>query len=78
MERVVRYDQICDKKLPLVKIRKKQAEKWDFLISAFNYQRYTKFTSRYMFQWMKNTMKLVTISLRINKDVKIQDGHQLW
>ena len=31
-----------------------------------------------MFWWMKNTMKLVKISLRITKDVKIQDGRQLW
>ena len=28
--------------------------------------------------WMTNTMKLVKISLRITKDIKIQDGHQLW
>ena len=27
---------------------------------------------------MTNTMKLVKISLRITKDVKIQDGRQLW
>ena len=27
---------------------------------------------------MTNTMKLVNISLRITKDVKIQDGRQLW
>ena len=27
----------------------KQAKKWNFLISASNYQRFTKFTSRYMF-----------------------------
>ena len=26
-----------------------------------------------MFWWMKNTLKLVKISLRITKDVKIQD-----
>ena len=56
----------------------KQAKKWNFLISAFNYQRYTKFTSRYMFWWMTNTMKLVNISLRITKVFKIQDGRQLW
>ena len=56
----------------------KQAKKWNFLISASNYQIYTKFTSGYMFWWMTNTMKLVKISLRINKDVKIQDGRQLW
>ena len=48
MERFVRYNQICDEKFPLVKIQKKQAKKWNFLISAFNYQRYTKFTSRYV------------------------------
>ena len=27
---------------------------------------------------MKIAMQLVKISLRITKDVKIQDGHQLW
>ena len=27
---------------------------------------------------MTNTMELVKISLRITKDVKIQDGRQLW
>ena len=78
MERFLRYDQICVEKLPLAKIRKKQAKKWNFLISASKYQKYTKFTSRYMFLWMTNTMKLVKISLRISKDVKIQDGRQLW
>ena len=31
-----------------------------------------------MFWWMTNTMKLVKISLCITKDVKIQDGRQLW
>ena len=30
------------------------------------------------FLWMKNTMKLVKIPLRITIDVKIQDGRQLW
>ena len=31
-----------------------------------------------MFLWMKNSMQLVKIPLRITKDVKIQDGRQLW
>ena len=31
-----------------------------------------------MFSWMKNAMQLVKMSLRITKDVKIQDGRQLW
>ena len=57
---------------------KKQTKKWNFLISASKYQKYTKFTSRYMFLWMTNAMQLVKISLRITKDVKIQDGRQLW
>ena len=79
MERFLKYDQICVEKLPLVKIRKKnKPKKWNFLISASRYQKYTKFTSRYMFLWMKNAMQLVKISLRITKDVKIQDGRQLW
>ena len=56
----------------------KQAKKWNFLMSASKYQKYTKFTSRYMFLWMTNAMQLVKISLRITKDVKIQDGRQLW
>ena len=55
----------------------KQAKKWNFLISASKYQKYTKFTSRYMFLWKTNAMQLVKISLRITKDVKIQDGRQL-
>ena len=56
----------------------KQAKKWNFLISASKYQKYTTFTSRYMFMWMTNAMQLVKTSLRITKDVKIQDGRQLW
>ena len=76
MARFFRYDQICVEKLPLVKIRKKQAKKWNFLISASKYQKYTNFTSRYMFLWMKNAMQLVKISLHIIKNVKIQDGRQ--
>ena len=31
-----------------------------------------------MFLWMKNTMKLIKIPLRVTKDIKIQDGRQLW
>ena len=31
-----------------------------------------------MFWWMTITMKLFKISLRITKDVKIQDGLHLW
>ena len=71
MERFLKYNQICDEKLPLVKIRKNKPKRGNFLISASNYQRYTKFTSRYMFWWMTNTMKLVKISLRTTKSVKI-------
>ena len=78
MERFFRYSQICDEKLPIVKIRKKQAKNGNFLISTSNYQRYTKFISKYMFLWVTNTMKLVKISLRITKNVNIQDGRQLW
>ena len=46
MERFLRYNKICDEKLPL-------------LVDD-------------------NTMKLVKISLRITKDVKLQNGRQLW
>ena len=31
-----------------------------------------------MFLWMTNAMQLVKISLRVTKDVKIQDGRKLW
>ena len=78
MERSLRYDQICVEKLSLVKNPEKQAKKWKFLISASKYQKYTNFTSRYMFLWMSNAMQLVKITLRITKDVKTQDGRQLW
>ena len=44
MEQFLRYDQICVEKLPLVKIRKKQAKKWNFLISASKYQNIFKFS----------------------------------
>ena len=56
----------------------KQAKKWNFHISASKYQKYAKFTSRYMFLWMTNAMQLAKISLRFTKDVKIQDDRQLW
>ena len=56
----------------------KQAKKWNSLISASKYQKYTKFTSRYMCLWLTNAMQWVKISLRITKDVNIQDGRQLW
>ena len=52
----------------------KQAKNTNFLIATSYYQRYTKFTSRYMFLRITNTMKLVKISVHITKDVKIQDG----
>ena len=78
MERVLRYDQIYVEKLPLTEIRKNKPKSEIFFISASKYQKYTKFTSRYMFLWMKNAMQFVTISLRITKDVKIQDDRQLW
>ena len=74
MERFLRYNQICDEKLPLVKIRKNKPKSEISLSQLL----ITKFASRYMFWWMTNTMKLVKISLRITKDVKIQDGRQLW
>ena len=31
-----------------------------------------------MFLWMTNAMQLFKITLRITKDVKIQDGRQIW
>ena len=78
MERFLRYNQISDEIVAPRENPEKQAKKWNFQISASNYQRYKKFTSRYMFWWMTNTMKLVKISLRTTKNVKIQDGRQLW
>ena len=77
MERFLRYDQICAEKLPLVKIRKNKP-KSEISFSASKYQKYTKFTSRYMFLWMTNAMQLVKIYLCITKNVKIQEGRQLW
>ena len=68
------WSNLCRKVAP----HEKQAKKWNFLISASKYQKYTKFTSRSMFLWMTNAMQLVKISLRITKDIKIQDGRQLW
>ena len=78
MERFLRYDQILCRKVAPRENPEKQAKKWNFLISASKYQKYTKFTSRYMFLWMTNAMQLVKISLGITKGLKIQDGHQLW
>ena len=46
MEQFLRYDQIYVEKLPLVKIRKNKPKSE---ISASKYQKYTKFTFRYMF-----------------------------
>ena len=71
------WSNLCRKVAPREN-KKKQAKRWNFLISTSNYQIYTKFTSRYMFMWMTNTMQLVKISLRITKDAKIRDGRQLW
>ena len=71
------WSNLCRKVAPRENTEK-QAKKGNFLISASKYQKYTKFTSRYMFLWMTNAMQLVKISLHITKDVKIQDGRQLW
>ena len=70
MERFLRYNQIFDEKLPLVKIPKNKP-KSEISLSQ-------KFTSRYMFCWMTNTIKVVKISLHITKDINIQDARQLW
>ena len=78
MERFLRYNQICDEKLPLVKIRKNKPKNEISLSQLLITRDLVKFTSRYMFWWMTNTMKWVKISLRTTKDVKIQDGRQLW
>ena len=77
MEGFLRYDQICFEKLTLVKIRKNKPKSEIFIVSASKYQKYTKLTFRYMFLWMTNAMQLVKISLRVTKDLKIQDGRQL-
>ena len=57
MVRFLRYDQICAEKMPLVKIRKNKPKSETFFISASKYQKYTKFTERYMFLWMTNAMQ---------------------
>ena len=76
MERFIEiWSNLCRKVAPREN-PEKQAKKWNFIISASKYQKYTKFTSRYVFLWMKNAMQLVKIPLRITKDVKIQDGRQ--
>ena len=78
MERFLRYDQICVEKLPLMKIRKKQAKKGNLLISASEYQKYTKFTSRHMFSWMMNAMQLVKKNVAYHQRRLIKNGHQSW
>ena len=49
MERILRYNLICDEKLPLVKIRKNTPKSKISLSQLLIKQRYTKLTSRYMF-----------------------------
>ena len=75
MERFFGYDQICVEKLPLVKIRKNKPKSEIALSQLLNIR---NIQNLYMFLWMTNAMQLAKISLRITKDVKIQDGHQLW
>ena len=72
MEQLLRYDQICVEKLPLVKIRKNKPK------SEISLSQLLNISTRYIFWWMTNAMQLVKISLRITKYVKIQDGRQLW
>ena len=77
MEWFLRYNQICDEKLSLVKIWKNKP-KSEISLSQLLITRDLQNKHLDMFWWMKITMKLVKISLRITKDVKIQDGRQLW
>ena len=77
MEMCLRYDQICVEKLPLVKIRKNKPKIWISLLQLFIIKDIQNLPLD-MFWWMTNVMQLVKISLHITKDVKIQDGRQLW
>ena len=77
MQRFLRYNQICDEKLPLVKIWKNK-QKIEMSLSQLLIFRDIQNLPLDMLLWMTNTMKLVKILLRITKDVKIQDGRQLW
>ena len=74
MERFLRYSQICVEKLPLEKIRKNKPKiempYLNFLLSEIY-----KFC---LWIYVFIDDKLAKISLRITKDVKIQDGRQLW
>ena len=67
MEQSLRYDQICVEKLPLVKIRKNKPKSEISLSQLLNIRNIQNLP-----------MQLVKISLRITKDVKIQDGRQSW
>ena len=77
MKRFFRSDKICDEKLPLLKIRKNKP-KSEISLSQFLITRYIQNLHLDICFGMKNAMKLVEISLRITKDVKIQDDRQLW
>ena len=57
--------------LPLKKCQKSKNR--NFSIWTSNYQRYTKFTSRYMFLRM-----IIKNSWRIKRCFKIPDGRQFW
>ena len=77
-KRLLRYNQNCDEKLPLVKIRKNKPQIEISLSQLLISRDIQIYLSIYMFLWIENAMKLVKIPLRITKDVKIQDGRQLW
>ena len=77
MERFLRYNQICDEKLPLVKIRKNKT-KSEISLSQLLISRDIQNLHLDICFGVRCTMKLVKISLRTTKDVKIQDGRQLW
>ena len=77
MERFFRYDKISVEKLPLVKIRKNKPKSEISLSQLLNIRNIQNLPLD-MFLWMMNAMQLVKISLRITKDVKIQDGCQFW
>ena len=77
MEPFLRYNQICDEKLPLIKNRKNKPIS-EISLSQLLITRDIQKLHLDMFWWMLNTMKFVEISLCITKHVKIQDGCQLW
>ena len=74
MEWFLSYDKICVEKLALVKIRKNKPKSETSLSQLQNIINIQNLSLDYCFV----DDKCNAISLHITKDVKIQDGRQLW